>query len=37
MFILAHPVNFPCGRNPEHPEKTHDFRGQNFDSFHMSS
>jgi hypothetical protein len=20
------PVNFPCGRKPEHPEKTHDFR-----------
>ena len=26
MFILTHPVNFPCGRKPEHPEKTHDFR-----------
>ena len=26
MFNLTHPVNFPCGRKPEHPEKTHDFR-----------
>ena len=26
MFILTHSVNFPCGRKPEHPEKTHDFR-----------
>ena len=26
MFILTHPVSFPCGRKPEHPEKTHDFR-----------
>jgi hypothetical protein len=26
VFILTHPVNFPCGRKPEHPEKTHDFR-----------
>ena len=25
VFILTHPVNFPCGRKPEHPEKTHDF------------
>jgi hypothetical protein len=25
-FILTHPVNFPCGRKLEHPEKTHDFR-----------
>ena len=24
--ILTHPVNFPCGRKPENPEKTHDFR-----------
>jgi hypothetical protein len=23
MFILTHPVNFPCGRKPEHTEKTH--------------
>jgi hypothetical protein len=29
-MILTHPVNFPCGRKPEHPEKTHDFR-QSFD------
>jgi hypothetical protein len=26
VFILTHPVNFPCGRKPEHPEKTHDFQ-----------
>jgi hypothetical protein len=26
MFILTHPVNFACGRKPERPEKTHDFR-----------
>jgi hypothetical protein len=26
MFIPTHPVNFPCGRKPERPEKTHDFR-----------
>ena len=26
VFILTHHVNFPCGRKPEHPEKTHDFR-----------
>jgi hypothetical protein len=25
-FILTHPVNFHCGRKPERPEKTHDFR-----------
>ena len=24
VFILTHPVNFPCGRKPEHPEKTID-------------
>ena len=24
--ILTHPVNFPCGRKSENPEKTHDFR-----------
>ena len=24
--ILTHPVNFPCVRKPENPEKTHDFR-----------
>ena len=23
---LAHPVNFPYGKKPEHPEKDHDFR-----------
>ena len=26
MFILIHPINFPCGRKPEHQEKTHNFR-----------
>ena len=25
MFNLTHPVNFPCGRKPEQPEK-HDFQ-----------
>ena len=35
-YYLSHPVNFPCGRKPEYPEKTHDFR-QSVDcySFHM--
>jgi hypothetical protein len=35
-FCLTHPVNFPCGRKPEYPEETHDFR-QSVDSysFHM--
>jgi hypothetical protein len=31
LFILTHSVNFPCGRKPEHTEKTHDFR-QSVDS-----
>jgi hypothetical protein len=26
VFILTHPVNSPCGRKPERPDKTHDFR-----------
>jgi hypothetical protein len=26
MVILTHPVNFPCGKKPERPEKTHEFR-----------
>jgi hypothetical protein len=26
LFYLTHPVNFPCGRKPEYPGKTHDFR-----------
>jgi hypothetical protein len=26
VFILTHPVNVPCGRKPEHPEKTRGFR-----------
>jgi hypothetical protein len=26
VIILTHPVSFPCGRKPEHLEKTHDFR-----------
>ena len=25
MFIRTHLANFPCGRKPEHPEKTHNF------------
>jgi hypothetical protein len=25
-FYLTHPVNFPCGRKPEYPGETHDFR-----------
>ena len=25
-YYLPHPVNFPRGRKPEYPEKTHDFR-----------
>ena len=25
-YYLSHPVNIPCGRKPEYPEKTHDFR-----------
>ena len=33
-YYLSHPVNFPCGRKPEYPEKTHDFR-QSVDYFHM--
>jgi hypothetical protein len=31
-IILTHPDNLPCGRKPEHPEKTHDFR-QSVDRF----
>jgi hypothetical protein len=23
LNYLTHPVNFPCGRKPEYPEKTH--------------
>jgi hypothetical protein len=35
-FYLTHPVNFPCGRKPRYPEKTHDFRQSvDFYSFHM--
>jgi hypothetical protein len=26
VFILTHPVDFPRGRKPGHPEKTNDFR-----------
>ena len=35
-LYLTHPVNFPCGRKPEYPEKTHDLP-QSIDlcSFHM--
>ena len=25
-YHLCHPVNIPCGRKPEYPQKTHDFR-----------
>jgi hypothetical protein len=33
---ITHPVNFPCGRKPEYPEETHDFRQSvDFYSFHM--
>ena len=33
---LTHPVYFPCGRKPERPEETHDFRQSvDFYSFHM--
>ena len=35
-FILIHPVNFPCGRKLECPEKTHDFRQSVDLLFHMS-
>jgi hypothetical protein len=35
-FYLTHPVNFPCGRKPEYPGKTHDFRQSvDFYSFRM--
>ena len=35
-FYLTHPVNFPRGRKPEYPGKTHDFRqSTGFYSFHM--
>jgi hypothetical protein len=35
-FYLTRPVNFPCGRKPEYPGKTHDFRQSvDFYSFHM--
>jgi hypothetical protein len=34
-FYLTHPVNFPRGRKPEYPGKTHDFRQSvDFYSFH---
>jgi hypothetical protein len=36
IYVSIHPVNFPCGRKPEYPEKTHDFRQSvDFYSFHM--
>jgi hypothetical protein len=38
FFCLTHPVNFPCGRKPEYPEETHDFRQSvDFYSFHMGT
>jgi hypothetical protein len=37
-FCLTHPVNFPCGRKPEYPEETHDFRQSvDFYSFYMGT
>ena len=36
IFILTHPVNFPCGRKPERPEKPTTFGTALTDSFHMS-
>ena len=36
LFNKIHIVNFPCGRKPEYPEETHDFRQSvDFYSFHM--
>ncbi len=33
---LTHPVNFPCERKPEYPEKTHDLpQSVDLYSFHM--
>ncbi len=33
---LTHPVNFPCGRKPKYPEKTHDLpQSVDLYSFHM--
>ena len=34
-YYLTHPVNFPCGRKPEYPEKTHDFRQSVDYTLHM--
>jgi hypothetical protein len=35
-FYLTHTVHFPCGRKPEYPGKTHNFRQSlDFYSFHM--
>ena len=35
-YYLTHSVNFPCGRKPEYPEKTHDFRQSvDYTFFHM--
>jgi hypothetical protein len=37
-FCLTHPANFPCGRKPEYPEETHDFRQSvDFYSFRMGT
>ena len=32
---LTYHVNFPCGRKPEYPEKTHDFRQSVDHTLHM--
>ena len=29
-FCLTHPVNFPCGRKPEYPEKTECWQSVDF-------
>ena len=34
-YYLFHPVNFPCGRKTEYPEKTHDSAERRLYSFHM--
>ena len=33
----THPVNILCGRKPEYPEKTHDFRQSVDDSFYIEN
>ena len=37
-YHLTYPVYFPCGRKPECPKETHDFRQSvDFYSFHMKT